>query len=37
MDRYTEIKETIDKKYIEPDGIERTIDTVSLFDLIDML
>lgn len=37
MDRYTEIKETIDKKYIEPDGIERTEDVVSLFDLIDML
>lgn len=37
MDRYTEIKETIDKKYIEPEGVERTEEVVSLFDLIDML
>lgn len=37
MDRYTEIKEIIDKKYVEPDGVERTEEFVSLFDLIDML
>ena len=37
MDEYTRFKQDLDKKYIEPDGIEKSEGVISLYDLIDLL
>ena len=37
MDEYTRFKQDLDKKYIEPDGIEKSEGVISLYDLIDIL
>ena len=37
MDEYTRFKQDLDKKYIEPDGIEQRDGVISLYDLIDIL
>jgi hypothetical protein len=37
MDEYTRFKQDLDKKYIEPDGIEKKDGVISLYDLIDIL
>ena len=37
MDEYTRFKQDLDKKYIEPDGLEKGEGVISLYDLIDIL
>ena len=37
MDEYTRFKQDLDKKYIEPDGIEKSEGVISLYDLINIL
>ena len=37
MDEYTRFKQDLDKKYIEPDGIEKSEGVISLYYLIDIL
>ena len=37
MDEYTRFKQDLDKKYIEPDGIEISEGLICLYDLIDIL
>ena len=37
MDKYTEFKDTLDKKYIEPTGVMKSEGVISLGDLISLL